>query len=108
MKEVHNERNHESPYEKVFPKRVIKYNLPNCRITILPNPKTNKYDTDTVVYKANQIWSTLPARYKNMQTFDLVKPEIKKLELWAITMRCTYRLITSLAVFEICCENFCC
>ena len=50
---------------EVFTKRPFKYNLRNCRATLLPNPKTKKYSTDTVTYKAVQLWSTLPTRYKN-------------------------------------------
>ena len=57
---------HSAPTIKVkFTKRIIKYNLRNCRQTLLPNPKTKQYGTDTVAYKASQLWSTLPTRYKN-------------------------------------------
>ena len=52
--------------EEVFTKRMLKYNLRNCRETLLPNPKTKKYGTDTVAYKASQLWSTLPTRYENL------------------------------------------
>ena len=60
-----------------FTKRILKYNLRNCRETLLPNPKTKKYGTDTVAYKASQLWSTLPTRYKNLPSLDLFKCEIK-------------------------------
>ena len=43
---------------------------------VLPNPKTKKYSTDTTVYKAAQIWSMLPAKYKNLSSLDL-KSEMK-------------------------------
>ena len=69
---------HSAPTMKVkFTKRIIKYNLRNCRQTLLPNPKTKKYGTDTVAYKASQLWSTLPTRYKNLPSLDLFKFEIK-------------------------------
>ena len=45
--------------KEVFTKRILKYNLRNCRENLLPNPKTKKYGTDTVAYKASQLWSTL-------------------------------------------------
>ena len=32
----------------VFTKWILKYNLQNCRQTLLPNPKNKKYGTDTV------------------------------------------------------------
>ena len=34
--------------EDVFTKRILKYNLKNCRLNLLPNPKTKKYGTDEV------------------------------------------------------------
>ena len=43
-----------APVMKDFTKRILKYNLQNCRETLLPNPKTKKYGTDTVAYKASQ------------------------------------------------------
>ena len=51
--------------KEVFTKRILKYNLQSSRVTLLPNPKTKKYVTDTVAYKAAELWSTLTARYKN-------------------------------------------
>ena len=63
--------------KEVFTNRIFKYNLRNCRETLLPNPKTKKYGTDTVAYKTSQLWSTLPTRYKNLPSLDLFKSEIK-------------------------------
>ena len=63
--------------KEVFTKRLLKYNLRNCRATLLPNPKTKKYGPDTIAYKAVQLWSTLPTRYKNLSLLDLFKSEIK-------------------------------
>ena len=88
----------------------------------MPNAKTKKYGTDTVAYKASQLWSTLPTRCKNLPSLDLFKCEIKslncsdcpcnicriKLKLREIAKRCTYRSINILAVFEISQENICC
>lgn len=44
---------------------------------VSPNPKTKNYSTDTAVYKAAQIWSMLPAKYKNLSSLDL-KSEMEK------------------------------
>ena len=63
--------------KEFFTKRILKYNLRKCRETLLPNPKTKKYGTDTVAYKAPQLWSTLPKSYKNFPSLDLFKSEIK-------------------------------
>ena len=59
--------------KKVFRKMLVKYNLRNCRVAILPNPKTKKSGTDMIAYKAAQLWSTLPRRYYNLRSFDLFK-----------------------------------
>ena len=97
-----------SPHnERSFYKRILKYNLLSCRVTLLTNPKTKKYGTDTVAYKATQLWSTLPTRY-NLSFSDLFKSEIKN---WHCSdspcnichtfvegetpKTCTYRLIIS-------------
>ena len=36
---------------KDFAKRIIKYNLRHCRVTLLPKAKIKKYSTDTIAYK---------------------------------------------------------
>ena len=41
--------------KEVFTKSLFKYNLRNCRATLLLNPKTKKYGTDTIAYKAVQL-----------------------------------------------------
>ena len=63
--------------KEVFTKRLLRYTLRNCRATLLPNPKTKKYCIDTIAYKAAQLWSALPARYKNLPSLGLFKYEIK-------------------------------
>ena len=40
-----------------------KYNFGSYRVTYLPNPKSKTYSTDTVAYKAAQLWSVLPTWY---------------------------------------------
>ena len=57
--------------KEVFTKRLLKY------ITLLPNPKTKKYKTDTIAYKAAQRWSMLPIRHENLPSVDLFKSKIK-------------------------------
>ena len=63
--------------KEFFTKIQLKYDLRSCRVTLLPNPKTKKYSTDTIAYKANQLWGTLPTRYKNLPSLDLFKSEMK-------------------------------
>ena len=63
--------------KEVLTKALLKYNLRNRRVAVLPNPKTKKYGTDTIAYKAAQLWSTLQTRNKNLPSIDLFKSEIK-------------------------------
>ena len=63
--------------KEVFTKRLLQYNPRNCRLTLLPNPKTKKYGTNTVAYEASQLWRLLLTRYKNLPSLDLFKSEIK-------------------------------
>ena len=37
--------------KKFFTKRILKYNLWNCRVTLFQNPETKKHGTDTVALK---------------------------------------------------------
>ena len=60
---------------EVFTIKLLKHNSRSC--AVLPNPKTNKYVTDTIAYKAAQLWSTQPTTYKNLQLLDLFESEIK-------------------------------
>ena len=43
--------------KEVFTKRFLKWNFGNCSATLLPNRKTKKYGTDSIAYKASQLWS---------------------------------------------------
>ena len=65
--------------KEVFTKRFLKYNFRSCRVTLLSNPKTKKYGTDTVAYKAAQLSRTLPTKYKILPSLDLFTSEIKNM-----------------------------
>ena len=41
--------------KEVFTDKLLNYNLRNCRVTLLANPKTKKYDTDAIAYKATRL-----------------------------------------------------
>ena len=71
--------------KEFFTERLLQYNLRNCRLTLLPNPKTKKYGTNTVAYEASQLWSTLLTRYKNLPSLDLFKSEIKNWQKIVVT-----------------------
>ena len=61
----------------VFTKGILRYKFRNCRVTLLPNPKTKKYGTGMIASKPAQLWSSLRKRYKNLPLLDFFKPEIK-------------------------------
>ena len=53
-----------APIMKVLINRILKYDLRNCRATLLRNPKTKKSGTDTIAYKTVQLWTMLPTKLK--------------------------------------------
>ena len=57
--------------KEVFTKGILQYNLRICRATLLANPKSKKDSIDTVAYKTAQLWSMLPARYKNLSFIQI-------------------------------------
>ena len=59
--------------KEVFTKRLFKHNLWKDRVTFLPNPKTIKYGTDKIAYKAAQLWSTLSTSNENLPLLNLLK-----------------------------------
>ena len=68
---------HVKNIQKNFTKRHCdRNNLPNCGVTLSPNFKTKNCGTSRIAYKATQLWSTLPTRYKNLSSLDLCKSEI--------------------------------
>ena len=52
--------------KEMFIKRLLKYNLQNCRVTFLQNPKTKKYGADTITYKAAQLFGFIQIRNKKL------------------------------------------
>ena len=58
--------------KEAFTKRDFNYNLRGCRVTFVSDPKTKKYGTDAVIYKAAQILSILLTLYKNLPSSDLL------------------------------------
>ena len=114
--------------KEVFTKRILKHNLRNCRVTLLPNPITKKCGTDTVAHKTIQIWSRYQrvikifiVRFTEIQNKKLALYQLPlqdlsnfcwwyrfyKLTLRAIAKWFTCWSINILAVFEISPENSC-
>ena len=52
------------------------YNLRNFNVFATDNPR-NKYLLNSSVYRANQLWQTLPSEIKNCELLQLFKNKIK-------------------------------
>ena len=64
-------------HKQIYAKKILNYNLLKSRVILLQNLKTEKNGAYMVAYKAAQLRSTLPARYKNLSTLVLFKSQIK-------------------------------
>ena len=80
MTEVYKFNNGLSPpiMDSVFHKRNINYDLRNHREFHLSHKNTSKYGTETVSYKAPQIWQTLTEEIKLSESLEIFKNKIKK------------------------------
>ena len=63
---------------EVFYLRLNHYNLHSFNIFATDNPR-NKYLLDSSVYRANQLWQTLPSEIKGIASLQLFKD---KIETW--------------------------
>ena len=68
--------------KEVFTKRILKYNLRNCRETLLPNPKTKKYGTDRIAYKAAQLAIVRFIQIRNKKTGIVVTAPAISVKFW--------------------------
>jgi hypothetical protein len=56
----------------------IPYNLRAPNIFITENPHSNRFGLDTVLYRSNQLWNTLPIEIKQSTNLFIFKNKIKK------------------------------
>ena len=62
---------------EIFPQRNAAYNLRNSNTFTVPIVLTVKYDTETVRYRGQRIWHTLPQEIKDANSVHQFKNRIK-------------------------------
>ena len=88
--EIYKSLNHISPpiMQEFFDLKVTPYSLRNNNILRLPKTNTSRYGTEALCFKGSIIWNTVPNRYKNLNSLDKFKQQIK---MWKPTT-CTCKL----------------
>ena len=74
--------------QEFFHVKVTPYDLRNNNILRLPKTNTLRYGVEALCFKGSIIWNTVPNRYKNLNSLDKFKQEIK---VWK-PATCTYKL----------------
>ena len=82
--------NHISPpiMQEFFDLEVTPYILQNSNLLRLPKTNTSRYVTQPLCFKESMIWYRFPNRYKNLNSLDKFKQQIK---MWKRTT-CTCKL----------------
>ena len=63
--------------DEIFLKRSVTYNLRNTNAFLLPMVHTVNYDTETIRYRGQRIWHSLPRGIKDSSSVQQFKNEIK-------------------------------
>ena len=63
--------------KEIFRERNITYNLRHNNEFMLPRAKTVTYGTETIKYRGQQLWLSLPQHIKNAQSVVEFKNKIK-------------------------------
>ena len=88
--EIYKSLNHISPpiMQEVYDIKVTPYSLRNKNLMRLPKLNTSPYGTQALYFKGSIIWNTVPNRYKNVNSLDKFKQQIKMRK----PTRCTCKL----------------
>ena len=88
--EIYKSLNHISPpiMQEFFDLKVTPYSLRNNNLLRPPKTNTSRYGTEALCFKGSIIWNTVPNRYKNLNSLDKFKQQIK---MWKPTT-CTCKL----------------
>jgi len=65
---------------EIFPIRHTQHNLRINNVFLCRNPRTKGYGLNSICYRANQIWNTVPDEFKNSKSLSLFKTKIKSLK----------------------------
>ena len=87
---IYKSLNHISPpiMKEFLNLKVTPYSLLNNNILKLPKTNTSRHDTKALCFKGSIIWNIVPKRYKNLNSLDKFKQQIK---MWKPTT-CTCKL----------------
>ena len=87
--EIFKSLNHISPpIMQFFDLNITPYNLRNNNLLRLPKANASQYGTEALCFEESIIWNTVPNRYKNLNSLDKFKQQIK---MWKPTT-CTCKL----------------
>ena len=77
--EIYKSLNHVSLsiMQEFFDLKVTPYSLRNNNILRLPKTNTSWYGTEALCFKGSIIWNTAPNRYRNLNSLDKFKQQIK-------------------------------
>ena len=62
----------------IFKLRENTYNLRNFHIFKSQNPRTKKFDLDSIAYRASQLWKNVPEEIRNSVSLLIFNRKIKK------------------------------
>ena len=63
--------------QEFFDLKVTPYSLRNNNLLTLPKTNTSRYGTQALSFKGIIIWNTVPNRYKNLNSLNEFKQQIK-------------------------------
>ena len=63
--------------QEFFNVKVTPYSLQSDNLLRLPKANTSRYSTEALCFKGSITWSTVPNRYKNLNSLDKFKQQIK-------------------------------
>ena len=79
MIEIFETKENINPFmKKIFCERTVTYNLRNIDEVLLPRVRTKSYGSDdTIKYRGQRLWLSLPQDIRNAQSINEFKKEIK-------------------------------
>ena len=63
--------------QEIFDLKVTPYSLRNINLLRLSKTNTSRHGTEALGFKRNIIWNTVPNRYKNLNSLNKFKQQIK-------------------------------
>ena len=66
--------------QEFFDLKVTPDSLRNSILLRLPKTNTSRYGTEALYFNRSIIWNTVPNRYKNLNSLDKFKQQIKMLK----------------------------